>query len=232
MRSKVVCVLLAAAVQAADAPGPVVAHWALDAADGGVLTDSGPNHLDAKLEGKAAPRFVAGQVGQAWDLTLADQAAGVVPAQAVLDLQPPFTIAAWIRPTELSRAMEIVCRKGDGDNLGYRFRYGWGALYFLLGDGQESVTVSTKTRTIDTNHWVHVAATHDGRTVRLFLNCEESVATDTKAVPAPSKRALLLGNYVGRRDAYPFIGQMDDIWILGAAMDGEALHTLAERRGG
>ncbi len=54
MRSKVVCVLLAAAVQAADAPGPVVAHWALDAADGGVLTDSGPNHLDAKLEGTGA----------------------------------------------------------------------------------------------------------------------------------------------------------------------------------
>jgi hypothetical protein len=225
--------LLVASVAAAAPPGPVIAHWSFDEANGDAVADSGPHRLDVKVQSDKPVKRVAGMCGRAVEFPADGKAFAVVPRNAVLDLKPPFTIAAWIKvaPQAKSSAMEIHCCKGDGSpnqkSEGWRFRWGWQMIYFEFGDGQEAIRFNSPHYSVPAGYWTHVAATHDGRMLRLFRNAKEIASQPMKAVPAPAKNATVIGNFCGRKDAYPFIGQMDELIVIGRALDAEALYRLA-----
>lgn len=224
MRSKLLATLVLAS--AGFAEPAVIAHWPLDSVADGQAADLGPNSLHAALTGGPVPQVVDGQRGQA--LRLADgDAALVVKHQPVLDLQPPFTIALWMRPEKAGVAMELVCRAQDSGTEGWRLRGGWGQVNFRVQTADGLISVGVPSRTVPEHHWVHVAVTADGQKLRLYLNAEPVAETDCTVAPPPTRLDLVLGNYVGRKNAYPFVGVLDDIWILGECLDREGIYRLA-----
>jgi hypothetical protein len=232
MRSSFLIVALLCLSSAAIAQdAAVIAHWTFDGDDASLLTDSGPHGLHAKLvEGDAANvSRVPGRVGQAIAFGADHGCKFAVATDAALDLQPPFTIAAWIKRTgDEPTAMEIFCRMWDSRPKGYRFRYGWNMTNLMWGDGEQRHSLSSPGFAIRNDKWYHVAATHDGAMVRLYINCELVAETEAGPVLVHEPASPVIGNWVGRTNAYGFVGMIDDLYIIGAALDGDALFELAE----
>ncbi len=230
MRARWLCLLLGATAAAQAAPDAVVAHWPMHL-EGAVVRDDGPWKLHGRAFGEPAPKPSDAPFGLALELLPRANAGVEVPSHAALDLKPPFTVAAWVRPGAGNQAMEVVCRRSDTDPGGYRLRVGWGMAIFQMGTGEaKPLQLATPARWLPAQHWVHLAAVHDGHVLRLFTNAEETVGVETTVAPPASRSKLVLGNYPGRRDAYPLVGHLGDVWLLSAALDGESLWRLATGR--
>lgn len=227
MRSELLCLVLLAS--AALAAPEVIAHWPLDELSNGQAEDLGPSAMTASPAGAPPLAVVEGQVGRALYFAAGD-AALVVKRQPALDLQPPFTIALWMRPEKAGAAMELLGRASDTGHDGWRLRAGWGQVTFQIPTADQPVTVGVPPRTVPEHHWVHVAVTADGQVLRLYLNAEPVAEAACTVAPRPSRLDLILANYPGRRNAYPFEGALDDIWILGTCLDGEGIYRLASRQ--
>lgn len=211
-------------------PLPVIARWTFDHDEAGRVADSGPNGLDGRVEGDTPDRmgYEKGRIGKALRLDPGHRLRIAIPNAAALQLKPPFTVAAWMRYLkEGPSAMEILCFGDDTEPLGWRLRYGWQALYFTFGDGTGFHRAETKRFAVPEEKWVHVAAVHDGKTVRLFINAEPAAELEAAAAPAEFRRDAVLGNYTGRPDAYPFVGLLDEVCLFGEALTAEELFRHA-----
>lgn len=210
---------------------PIIAHWSFDNDTGATVTDSGPNALHGEITGETPDKLThaPGRVGQALNLAADHTAKILVKHSAKLDLKPPFTIAAWIKRTgEKPSSMEIFCHGVDSGKVGYRLRYGWRMLFFVFGDGENLITVQSPQHAIENDKWRHVAVVHDRSMVRLFINAEQVAEQAVTSAPAPYIREAVIGNYVGRADAYQFVGLIDELYLVGKALSGEELFKLAE----
>ncbi len=225
----IVCCL--AATCAADDELPIIAHWSFDDDTAGKLIDSGPSELHAELKHGDAKHatYVDGRVGKALSLAADHRCKFVLPNSPKLDIKPPFTIAAWIRRTsDKPTSTEILCKLWDSGTAGYRLRYGWRMLNFRWGDGNEAFSLSSPGNTIMKGKWYHVAATHDGKAVKLFINTEEVASVESDAAPAKENSQAVIGNFMGTPEAYPFVGQIVELCIIGKAMTSDELFELAE----
>lgn len=213
-------------------PPPIIAHWSFDQDQKQLVVDSGPNAMNAKITGAVEgelPGSEPGMAGKALRFKPGNRLRIVIDPVPALDLKPPFTVAAWIkRQGAEPSSMEILCHADDTGNSGWRLRYGWESLYFVFGDGQKLITVNTPCFAIPDNKWCHVAATHDGKTVRLFVNCEQVAEQKVDAVPAPATIPAVIGNYIGNPGAYNFVGLIDELYLVGKALNGEELFNLAD----
>lgn len=224
MNAKLLLLLLAVGPLLADEA--LVAHWTMDG-EGPVLADSGPHKLDAKLAGTPLPERREGVKGPALWLAAGAGAYAEAPRHPAVSLQPPFTVAAWLKPAEAPGAHDVIACRGDTDPGGWRLRLGWGMATFHYHDGTNLVEVSVPPHTIPNGYWLHLAATHDGQRLRLYLNAEEIASQPAGSAPAAANRPLLIGNYIGRKDAYPYVGAIDDVYLAARALDGEQIYRLA-----
>jgi hypothetical protein len=170
----------------------------------------------------------AGRIGQALRLDAGHRLRIEIGTAPQLDLKPPFTVACWIkrRGTDPT-AMEIFCYGDDVEKAGWRLRYGWQAIYFVYGDGEKRCTFQSPGFSVPDDKWCHVAVTHDGKVVRIFINGEPVAEQAAPTAPANFKRSAVIGNYTGRPDAYNFVGLIDEMFLIGKALDKEEIYHLA-----
>jgi Concanavalin A-like lectin/glucanases superfamily len=212
---------------------PIIAHWSFDNDSGSTLQDSGPNKLNANLKSKdktAKVETAKGMKGKALKLSAKPLVKYVVQdKKKLLNLKPPFTIAMWIKRTgKMPKSMCLLTKMWDGGKTNWDLRYNWAMTNLRFGDGKKQQMVSSPKYQVKNDKWYHVAATNDGRKVQLFINCEKvKEQTFANAAPAPGKGSVVIGNYVGRADAYNFIGLLDEVYIIGKVLSSEELFKLA-----
>jgi len=190
----------------------------------GVTPDvSGRGH-DAAVRGEEGlPELVEGIAGRALRFSAAGRHWLEVPASPELDPPTALTVMAWIKPAARNATYEIACHKGDksGDPPwpGWRLRFFWTRATLQIGtpDGGEFLASSPEW-SVQPGRWTHVAGTYDGEKLRVFVNASLAVEVAAPGSIAPQPRPLVLGSYIGRKNAYAMDGLMDDVKLFGRAL--------------
>jgi len=204
----------------------LVGTWPLD---GEAVGQGGVKLLTGELVGNA--KFVASPFGQAVAFDGRNSAV-VVPRDDSMNVgEGEFTVAAWIRPTEL-RQGGIVC-------LGkYNYTHGW---YFDMPNGngvlrietmnsnsQFNGKVETRPGVIRRNQWQHVAAVvrRGENAAKLFINGYEVATGTINAANLDNPKTSL---HIGRIQAGNlFKGEIDDVRLFRRALDVAELQALIE----
>ena len=215
-------------------PAPLIGYWSFDETDRDSPTtvlDASGNGLHATLvtDPVSDAALKSGICGQSIHASDTSAAWVQLPESELLDLQPPFTIAAWVKPRS-SEVMEIVCKKWDSDGRGFRLRSDSGMLLYEFGNAKKTFeTVKAQDRRLSEDKWSHVAVTHTADRVSLYINGINVARMSPKLTSLDHVRnACIIGNYVGNKEAgYQFVGIIDEVVIVGRALSSEAVLDLA-----
>ena len=215
----------------------LIARWTFDRVENGtVIPDAAGKNHDAIFfsRKRRSPKPVPGVHGQAVRLAGSFEEGFTVPNPGDLNLAGPFTVMAWIRPERRNATFAILCLKGDKSGPppwpGWRLRFSWTRIVFEVGTpegGQPRVL--SPSWSVPPKYWSHVAATWDGKNLRVFVNAVEKGTSPFagSVAPAPLRRALILGNYIGRKNAYAFSGCLDDIRIYTRCLNAGEIFAAA-----
>lgn len=240
MRSSALSLALILAAAPSVAFAGLIAHWPMDHAEDGVIRDvTGRGHDAAySAAGGSAPEFVPGRVDGALRMTSDREAFLSVKHAETFNFGGPFTVMAWVKPAQRHATYEVVCFKGDKSGEppwpGWRLRVFWTRAVLQVGtpDGEEP-QVGSPEWSVPAGFWSHIAAGWDGERLRVYVNGVERASEPFAGpiAPQPAGRPLILGNYIGRKNAYAFDGLLDDIMVFDRFLDEDEVFRAASRSG-
>ena len=229
-----VTILILGAVALCVAPnlgyaGTLVGHWPLD---GNVLDTSG-NSYNGTANGKIS--YTAGMYGQAAEFHGAGDYV-LVPNNPGIQLLAGsgFSVAAYVKANGLGQQNILIhglgCSTWASWFLGVQGGEPDAALVadsFVFGvrsaGGSAYTGVAAPAKA---GEWFHIAATHDGTTLRLYTNGEErgSIAAP---MPYNSAEPLHFGGDPGCNGRSWYTGLVDDVFIFSKAMNVSQVRQLA-----
>jgi hypothetical protein len=167
----------------------------------------------------------------------AESRAGIAlkDSETLSSLSGPFTIAMWVNPKfDDMRMAELVSAGGDsGEVESFRLRYSgyYKSIEFSSGGANPQLSVKTKPKTVPLNTWSHVAVVSEGGRVILYVNHIPSAEAPLDGVNLTPKlgkgQFLTLGNYIGRKDRYQFVGDLAGVRIFDRALNSSQIERLA-----
>ncbi|WP_194977200.1 LamG domain-containing protein, partial [Aquiflexum lacus] len=136
--------------------------------------------------------WTQGVMGLALDM--AGQSGNLATAthNSSLEINNALTLAAWVRPAELGNRTVISKADGNGFEL---WLVSNGQIEFRLNRGNNGTAYKLRSNysySQDVGEWIHVAATFDGNTSKIFINGNE----DTSASYAPFNIGTSAGDLV------------------------------------
>ena len=209
------------------------AHWVFDATGvkGGKVADRA-GKLDGTLTGKPTPITEPTAA-----LEFADPRAYVIVNKAVtpkdgLLPKQDFTVASWVRidePTEWGGILGCFQDNGPKEK-GFIVGYNKTGFYFGLAttgadDGDGKVTYLNGKSKYEVGRWYHVAATYDGKTMRLFVNGVEDATSTAQSGPVlyADSAPLVIGRYQDTDEDYPFQGAIREVLWCDKAVPADKL---------
>jgi hypothetical protein len=218
------------------------AAWAFDADGwkGRAVADRG-GKLPATVVGK--PNRLTAPAAAVEFVTPADAVSVkkvVTPADPFLPKEA-FSVVAWVRVDEPAEWGGILgCLQDNGDaEKGFAVGFGKTGFTFALAtegadDGNGKMTVLTGQTAYDPGRWYHVAATYDGKTMRLFVNgkADGSSAEQSGAVLYADRAPLTIGRYQDANEDYPTRMAIREVLWCDHAVSAErvAAHFRADER--
>jgi hypothetical protein len=202
----------------------LVGHWNLDEGSGSTFLDSSVEGNDGTLQNTAGVSWVPAVRGLGVDLPGSTGRFAYVPDSESLDLTESLTIAAWIRPSQSRNATILSKVGGDGYELNTT---SGGLLEFRLNTGSNGTRYRLRSNSVyptDGETWMHVAATFDGSTMRLYIDglLDSSVSFEDFLVGSNSS-SLGIGTLNGNRR---FNGVLDDVRLYGRSLSEEEVALL------
>src|SRR5262245_53987834 len=215
--------LLIGASAASDAralAGGPVAAYAFDEGNGLSLNDSSGNGNNGAV--KNAAWTATGRFGGAL-LFNGSSSTVVIPDRASLDLSAAMTLEAWLNPSTVSAPAGLLAKaQRGGPSYALYASDGTGFSNAQLNVGGVERSVSDPWIT-PTNQWNFLAATYDGREVRLYGN---GVLVETVALSGPvglNDNALTIGGNTTLGGF--FRGQIDNVRVYARALSQAEVRT-------
>ncbi|MBB6053278.1 LamG domain-containing protein [Armatimonas rosea] len=161
-------------------------------------------------------RFDTPRPGALGPAILCDGSAGYlsVGSPAALKLQPPFTIAAWIRTPHSADYNCAIANTTAFNNNATSYSIVVQANGSVYADRGSSGPVSSAAGVIPANTWCRVAVVYDTSATTIYVNGQQ-VATGAAAPTLSYSGSLQLGAYVAGGGR--FNGLIDDLSVLGRA---------------
>jgi hypothetical protein len=228
-----------ASVLATDAIPGLVAHWKMDETSGTTLVDSSPYGNNATTVG--SPTFVPGLQGNALQLDGSTQYA-TAPNSASLDINgagasSAITLAAWIKPTNTTATTQNIIKKANTSSIsdGYELSLGsatstWPQKVFFrlnqLTSGDGFRVNSTTNYPLNGTAWMHIAATFDGTTMKLYVNGVQEGGDVTGPAGGIVSNTLAVGIGAQPNASTKFMGLLDDARVYNRALTPEEIQAL------
>ena len=197
-------------------------YWNFDEGSGTIANDLSGNNNDGTIYDGATAGATwesSGKYGGALSFDGTNDYV-FVPDDDSLDLSSGMTIAAWIYSGSTVGA-RVIAAKWDDNTIPNQHSY-----IFKDHDASDKLRIElsggtdlTGSTSIATGTWIHVAATFDSSTVRLYYNGveEDNSQPRTDSIPA-STSALRIGAVpTGGTISQHFMGLMDEVYIYDRA---------------
>jgi hypothetical protein len=236
MGKRLVCVLsfLLVLGVAGAARGELVGHWKLDEGSGLKAADSSGKGNEGTIVNN--PTWIDGVQGAALEFHGLGAAGGGgdyinCGNDASLDIRSRISITLWIRPgaddpegkgtaggetAPMARAMD--------PDWNWQVRYGWGSTKPFM-----AFTFNTSPRAwayvgrnLERDEWCHIACSHDGTTLKCYLNGEQTDSTPMGAI-AGGNMPVLIGSDGWGCD---WIGAIDDVRIYNHALTADEIAQI------
>jgi Concanavalin A-like lectin/glucanases superfamily len=203
----------------------LAAYYSLDSD----ASDASGNGLDGTIMGD--PGLIAGAMGGAMEF---DGDGDYIDCgnDAGLDIPGPISLALWIRPDADDPEGNVtetapMCKASSSasPSWSWQVRYGWGGPQPYM-----AFTFNTSPRAwafvgqnLEQGEWAHIACSHDGETLTVYLNGTATDSTPMGAItssPAP----ILIGQDGWNSD---WIDNIDEVMIYNRALSGAEIMFLA-----
>lgn len=205
-------------------PDPHVGYWTFEEGAGATVIDSSGRANTGQINGGVLR--VAGRNGAAAKFN-----GGVdkvlVPNAATLNASNRLTLAAWIKPAAL--ATQYLVNKARLDSVnGYSLGLSaTGKVFVRFNQVAQADALrldSTSVYPTDGLTWMHVAATYDGATLKLYINGVLERSATAKFTIAVNSLPLALG---AQDDGLkPYVGAMDDVHVYSVGLPLAAIQQL------
>jgi hypothetical protein len=149
---------------------------------------------------------------------------------ASLDIAGPISLALWIRPgaddpegqgTETAPMAKAM----SGVGWSWQVRYGWGSPqpYMAFTFNTSPRAWAYVGRNLEKDEWTHIACSHDGATLKCYLDGEETDSTPMGQITS-SEAPILIGSDGWGCD---WIGAIDEVAIYSRALSDGEIRYLA-----
>ncbi|MGH1565197.1 beta-N-acetylglucosaminidase domain-containing protein [Mumia sp. DW29H23] len=203
------------------------AYWRLGESSGLVAHDEVEGGASGDYTRGAKPGAAGAVAGD----TAADLATGYVeaPRTAATNLTGPFTVEAWIKLDSIAASPgQAVVESYTGPAVnGFALRVDNGRLQgWSLG--ASSYGLVTGRTTLDTGTWHHVALTHDGTRLTVYVDGVADGSVATSVTPSSGTSSIKLGAR-GDDAANQLAGDLDEVALYRSALSADAIagHFLA-----
>ena len=139
-----------------------------------------------------------------------------------------ITVELWLKTDEPNQQDRWILNTVGAANTGYRLGVVGGKLGWQIPQKPWSHLL-TDPDPVPLNKWVHVAATHDGKMMRLFVAGKLKGELARPGAIRPSEVKLVLGSYGQGDNRHSFIGVIDEVKLhdraLSAAEVSDGMRT-------
>jgi hypothetical protein len=213
-----------------------VLHYTFDSQDddaNNVVRDCSGQDNDAVLVPSTKPTWTsASRLGAgAYSFDGVDDFIKYTPQ--IISSANELTVAGWIYPVAGGSNYRCALHHGDGTSVGST-RYWFG----ISGGNKLTATIGASsgvgwtagetTTTVTYNQWVHLAASWDGATVRVFINGvfnKSYTLTTYQAINTPTRIGASSDG-----DNYQYAGNVDDVRIYATALTDAQVLELYQTR--
>ena len=146
---------------------------------------------------------------------------GIPVANGQFELpQGPFTLEAWVYPTNNNRSRGIAAKTQSSEYA--LFSHDGHASFDVHLDGKYATARAEETLPLET--WTHVAGVYDGKTVSLYLNGKLVNQQPASGVRTPNQLPLIIGGDPDGKGAATrsFAGMIDEVRLSTGARYPEA----------
>jgi hypothetical protein len=205
----------------------LVGSWKMEEGSGTTIVDASQYGNNGTTTG--SPVWVTGKIGQALQLNGTSQYA-TVPNNGSLNPTNAITLAVWIKP-ELLSTQNILKKAISGTTDGYELSLSnTGKVFFRINQKTSADAYRVNSLTsypTDGNTWMHIAATYDGTTLKIYINGVLDASLSPAAPPAISSNTLSLGVGAQPDGTSKFKGAIDEAQVYNVALGAAEIANLA-----
>ncbi|MCL6260784.1 T9SS type A sorting domain-containing protein [Aquiflexum sp. TKW24L] len=206
-------------------PMALSGYWKMDEGSGNQFLDASENANHGSVSNTSGMSWSSGKLGLGVNLTGSSNQFARVPHHSSLELSKSLTIAAWVKPNVMHRGTIVSKSAGNGFELWLDLD---GSIEFRLNRTNNGSTYRIKTPynyTNDLKKWVHVAATFDGQTIKVYINGVENIS---RTYSSPFEIGTLSGDLVigALGTIQRFNGSLDDLQIYGGALSATEIQAI------
>jgi hypothetical protein len=203
----------------------LIAHYTFDNISGVTVSDQSGNGNDAIRSGT---NVVPGKVGTGLQF---DGKSDYVASGAFDVAGSEITLSAWVKANGFGIHDARIISKATGTEeqdhywmLSTMESNGSKLRFRLKTNGQTSTLIST--RNIPVGKWVHVMASYDGSSMRLYLDGKESGSLSKTGDISPNPAAAIRVGDNPKTSARNFDGVIDDVRIYNRALSAVEIQQL------
>jgi len=204
----------------------LVGCWRMEEGSGNIIKDGSPAYLnDGSITG--LPTFVVGQIGNAIKLSGSGQYA-IITDKPNLDLTSAMTLAAWVKPERTATQNILKKTLGTTTANGYELSLSSAGKVFVRLNGNALYRIDSTTSYPATGTtWIHIAATFDGSTIKLYINGNQESGDKAGVTIVANSTNLGIGAEPAASPINFFQGAIDDARIYNRALSAIEIAALA-----